>query len=295
MRIGKWTRPGGEVGPAELVLRLTAIELLLRPMGPWFIKPFVLLLAGLALVAPQVLRAPVTWLALALLVAGRLIADWPLPDNHIYLLAYWCLAAGLALQAPDIRSPLALTARLLIGFAFFFAVSWKALLSPDYLDGRFFRVTLLTDERFADAVLLFGGLSQKQLAENRQYLEPLPEGAELLHPPELVEPAAFQALVLLSTWGTLLIEAAIAVLFLLKVRGALATARHALLLLFCVATYAFAPVAGFGWLLLVMGLAQCREQEIWLRRSYVTVYFLVLIYSEVPWAAVALRGLGPLG
>jgi hypothetical protein len=117
----------------------------------------------------------------------------------------------------------------------------------------------------------------------------------LLHPPELVEPAPFQALVLLSTWGTLVIEAAIAVLFLLKVRGALATARHALLLLFCVATYAFAPVAGFGWLLLVMGLAQCREQEIWLRRSYVTVYFLVLIYSEVPWAAVALRGLGPLG
>jgi hypothetical protein len=67
------------------------------------------------------------------------------------------------------------------------------------------------------------------------------------------------------------------------------------LLLFCVATYAFAPVAGFGWLLLVMGLAQFREQETWLRRSYVTVYFLVLIYSEVPWAAVALRGLGPLG
>ena len=63
----------------------------------------------------------------------------------------------------------------------------------------------------------------------------------------------------------------------MKVRGALATACHALLLLFCVATYSFAPVAGFRWLLLVMGLAQCREQEIWLRRSYVTMYFLVLI------------------
>jgi hypothetical protein len=117
----------------------------------------------------------------------------------------------------------------------------------------------------------------------------------LLDPPKLVEPPAFRTLVLVSTWGTLGIEAALAILFLLEARDSLAAARHILLLLFCVATYAFAPVAGFGWLLLVMGLAQCREQEIWLRRSYVTVYFLVLIYSEVPWAAVALRGLGPLG
>ena len=60
------------------------------------------------------------------------------------------------------------------------AVLWKAVLSPDYVDGRFFRVTLLTDERFADASLVFGGLSRDQMAENRAFLEPLPEGAELL-------------------------------------------------------------------------------------------------------------------
>jgi hypothetical protein len=96
MYMGKWIRPGGDAASAELVLRLTAIELLLRPMGPWFIKPVILLLAGLALIFPKVVRAPATWLALALLVTGRLVADWPLPDNHIYLLAYWCLAAGLA-------------------------------------------------------------------------------------------------------------------------------------------------------------------------------------------------------
>ena len=56
------------------------------------------------------------------------------------------------------------------------AVLWKAVLSPDYVDGRFFRVTLLTDERFADASLVFGGLSRDQMAQNRKFLEPLPEG-----------------------------------------------------------------------------------------------------------------------
>ena len=65
---------------------------------------------------------------------------------------------------------------------------WKAVLSPDYVDGRFFRVTLLTDERFADAALVFGGLSRDQMDENREFLEPLPEGAELLTPPSFVEP-----------------------------------------------------------------------------------------------------------
>ena len=33
----------------------------------------------------------------ALLAAARIVAVWPLSDNHIYLLAYWCLAIGLAL------------------------------------------------------------------------------------------------------------------------------------------------------------------------------------------------------
>jgi len=291
MYMGKWTRPGGEAAPAELVLRLTAIELLLRPMGPWFIKPVILLLAGLALILPQVLRAPAIWLALALLVAGRLLADWPLPDNHIYLLAYWCLAAGLALRAPDVRPPLALSARLLVGLAFLFALLWKAVLSPDYLDGRFFRVTLMMDDRFAGAVMLLTGLSAEQLQQNRNYLQPLPEGAELLHPPLFVEPPAFRWLAGSATYGMLALEAAIAMLYLLPWHSRFESARHVFLLAFCVLTYAFAPVAGFGWLLLVMGLAQCNPEQRLLRFAYILSYFLILLFSEIPWADLLVQGL----
>lgn len=291
MFMGNWTRPPGEASSAELVLRLTAIELLLRPMGPWFIKPVILLLAGLALIFPPVVRAPATWLALALLVTGRLVADWPLPDNHIYLLAYWCLAAGLALRARDIRPPLALSARLLVGLAFLFAVIWKAVLSPDYLDGRFFRVTLMMDDRFAGAVMLITGLSAEQLQQNRNFLQALPEGAELLHPPPFVEPPAFRWLAGAATYGMLALEAAIAAFFLLPWRGRFEPARHALLLTFCLVTYAFAPVAGFGWLLLVLGLAQCLPEQRLLRFAYILSFFLILLFSEIPWADLLVQGL----
>ena len=167
MRLRSWFVPGGPTEPIDLVLRLTLIVLLLRPMEPWFVGAFVLLLALLGLVGVG-LRAPATWLALAALIALRLAVDWPLADNHVYLLAYWCLGAGIALRLEEPSRALAHTGRLLLGLAFVFAVLWKAVLSPDYRDGRFFAVTLLTDERFADSVQLFGGLSEAQLAESRE-------------------------------------------------------------------------------------------------------------------------------
>jgi hypothetical protein len=61
---------------------------------------------------------------------------------------------------------------------------------------------------------------------------------------------------------------------------------------FCVLTYALAPVAGFGWLLLALGLAQCDPQERGLRTAYVATFFLVLVYAGVPWTRLllSLRG-----
>ena len=207
-------------------------------------------------------------------------------DNHIYLLAYWCLAIGLALSGAASAATLSRSSRWLIGASFAMAVLWKAVLSPDYTDGRFFRVTLLTDERFADASLVFGGLSRDQMATNRTFLEPLPEGAELLDPPPFIEPPRLRAFAATATWGGLLLETLVALAFLLPVRGRLELSRHAALLAFCVATYALAPVAGFGWLLATMGLAHCRPSQRALRGAYLAVFVLILLYTEFPWTAV---------
>jgi len=277
------------LAPLALALRLTLLEVLLRPAAPWPLRTAMLVPAGLALVSERVLFAPLTWLVLATVTGLRLVVAWPLSDNHAYLLAYWCLGVALAALVPNPDRALAFSARWLIALAFVFAVLWKAFLSPDFLDGRFFRVTLIQDPRFADVAMLLGGLSPDELQQNREYLQPLPEGAELLEPPVLVEPPAFRRLASALTWGGLVLEVTVAAVFLLPARPVL---RHAALLLFCVTTYAFAPVAGFGCLLLVLGLAQTGPSASRTRALYVAAFFLVLAYAEAPWAGL-LRSLGP--
>lgn len=285
-----WTRllrpARDEDGVSDSVLTLTAIILLLRPLDVWWLAPFVLAAACLSLVLRAVRHAPLTWILVSLLVAARIVLVWPLSDNHVYLLAYWCLAIGLALSGSTPAATLSASSRWLLGAAFAMAVLWKAVLSPDYVDGRFFRVTLLTDERFADASLVFGGLSRDQMKENRAFLEPLPEGAELLSPPAFVEPPRLRAFAAVATWGGLILEALIALTCLIPAEGRLQLARHASVLAFCVTTYALAPVAGFGWLLATMGLAHCRPNQAPLHGGYVAVFILIVLYSEIPWTGV---------
>jgi hypothetical protein len=287
--IGDWTRPAGPAETLDLPLRLTLIILVVRPMGPWFTSVSLLLLAMSGLIHTGMLRAPALWLGAAALVTAHLAIDWPLPDNHHYLLAYWLLGIGIALRLPDPPRALAWTAGLLVGLAFLFAVLWKAVLSPEYLDGRFFAVTLLTDERFEDLVQLLSGLSLAELAENREYLTALPEGAELMDPIPFHETARFRGLVMALTWGGLLLESAVAVLWLARTwLGRVGWAPHVVLLAFCVATYAVAPVAGFGWLLLAMGLSVTAPHQRALRGAYVAVFAMVLLWSEVPWTSMLL-------
>jgi hypothetical protein len=263
-------------------LRLTLIILLLRPPAEGVLRGLTWLAAGLALAFPPLTRSAGMWLALAGLVLARLVLDWPLSDNHIYLLAYWCFGVGLCLAVASPWPAVADMSRWLLGSAFLCAIVWKGLLAPDFLDARFFRMTLVTDERFADLARAVGGLSDEQLQTNREALAALPAGAEIIGGPVLVEPTALRVLGLTLTWGGFLLEALLALAFLSPWPGVLHRGRHWLLQAFSVLTYATAPVAGFGWLLAAMGLAQCSPTERAVRLGYLAVFVLVLIYAETP-------------
>lgn len=263
-------------------LRLTLLILLLRPPADGAVRGLTWLVAGLAIAFPPLLRCAPAWLTLAGLVLARLVLDWPLSDNHIYLLAYWCLGIGLCLIVSSPFAAMADMSRWLIGAAFLCAIIWKGLLAPDFLDARFFRMTLITDDRFADLSRAVGGLSETQLNNNRAALVALPSGAEVLGGPVLVEPPALRRLGLALTWGGFALEAMLALAFLSPWPAGLHRTRHVLLLTFAVATYAAAPVAGFGWLLAAMGLAQCDDTQKGVRLGYVGVFVLVLIYAETP-------------
>jgi hypothetical protein len=269
-------------------LRLTLLVLLLRPPAEGALRGLTWLVAGLALAFPTLTSSPATWFALAGLVLGRLVFDWPLSDNHIYLLAYWCLGVGLCSIVPSPRAAIAEMSRWLVGSVFLCAIVWKGILAPDFLDARFFRMTLITDERFADLSRAVGGLSERQLQTNREALVALPSGAEILDGPVLVEPPALRRLGLALTWGGFALETVLALAFLSRWPAAVHRSRHLLLMVFAAATYAAAPVAGFGWLLAAMGLAQCDDAQKGLRLAYVGVFVLVVIYAETPLIHLAL-------
>ena len=211
----------------EMALTLAAVVLLLRPMGPWYVQAPLLFIGALSIVRPTAARTPGVWLAATIAIAVRLVVEWPLPDNHIYLLAYWCLRPHWHVQGPSPEDDLAGASRLLIAGAMTMAVLWKAFLSPDYMDGRFFRVTLIDDPRFEAVAMLAGGLTDDQLEENRAALDPLPAGAELLDAPVRHEPPGLRGLARALTWGGVGVEALLAIAMWIPEGGSPAAARTA--------------------------------------------------------------------
>ena len=107
--------------------------------------------------------------------------------------------------------------------------------------------------------------------------------------PALVEPAALRTAALALTWITAAGETALALLFLAPLPARLPAMRHAALIAFCAATYALAPVEGFGWLLLCMGCAAApvgpSPDAGWTRSAYVACYGLLVVYAEIDLAA----------
>lgn len=279
---GRLTAELARTGAAELALRLQLVALLLHPVGDGRLRPALLALAAAGLLLRGLAASPLLWLALSALAVLRVALHWPLGDNHAYLLGYWCLAAALALASADRERQLAASARLLLGLTFVFAVLWKAVLSPDFLGGTFFRVTLLTDPRFEAFARWAAGLGPQAFEELRAALlvhvdgPAAPSGGIAPLPGRLALVADF------LTWATLVLEAALALAFLAPRGGRAVRLADPLLLLFCAGTYALAPVEGFGWLLLSMGFAQCPPSRTRLRAAYVAVFVLLLAYRWLP-------------
>jgi hypothetical protein len=86
-----------------------------------------------------------------------------------------------------------------------------------------------------------------------------------------------------------LLEGAVAVAFLWPGDRGLTKLRNILLLTFCATTYTVAPVEGFGWLLVAMGVVQCEPKRRLLLLCYLVAFGLILFYREVPWTDWLLR------
>ena len=223
------------------------------------------------------------------LTALRFWLDWPLADNHAYLLSYWCLALGLASWKRDPQM-LASSARLLVGLAFALA-AWQKWTSPDFINGVFLQTTFLLDDRFEDFVALLTGVTFEQIDLAREYLEGDYHSTAPANGLPVVLPLSFSVLVWLSTAWNLFEQTLVAITFLAPKNSRLGRLSDAALLLFCLTIYAVVPVVSFGWLLLAMGGAQARPSAAY-RTAYLVAFVMLVLYMEVPWTGVLVQVVG---
>jgi hypothetical protein len=270
------------LGAVDGPLRLTLVALLLQPVGDWAVRPLATALAAIGLLLPRALRSPWLWAALATLAGARVVLDWPMADNHAYLLCWWTLAVAIALASAEPPAVLATNGRLLVGLVFAFATLWKAL-SPDFLDTRFLRVQLVTDERLTPVATGIARLTPDELRALRAYVSQHADGpAVVAEPPR--QPERFRRTAAIATWTTLAFEALIALAFLLPPGWGLARRRDVLLLLFALGTYvAVAPIEGFGWLLLALGAAQVDPTRAPVRPAYAAAFVALILSRGLLW------------
>ncbi len=273
----------------NLSLRLTLATFLLVPVGDFIVRPITISLALLGLVFANQLRNPILWFFLTILTASRVLLDWPLADNHAYLLCYWCLAIFIALKVNHTQECLALNGRLMIGLVFLFATFWKLVFSPDYADGQFFQVMMITDSRFEGFTQLVGGLSKEDIKGLRDLIEPSVYNTVANLNSSIQPSARFNLVASIASYWNIIINAIIAIAFIWPIERGFSKVRDGLLIFFCVITYAVATVEGFGWLLLAMGIAQCRPDRVIALFMYLGAFVLVLFYREIPWAELIMK------
>ena len=262
--------------PLLLLLRTSLLALLVNSNDDPLQMVAVAAVCLVALPRPALLHQPWLWAALFAGVGLRQLLTWHTLDDHVVATTYWCGAVALGLGARDRRATLATSARFLVGALFAFAAGWK-LLSGQFVDGTFFRYTLLFDDRFEVIGSVLGGTTDAVRAASLAPASALLGGAggEVA----LREGSNAVGLAQVMTWWGIAVEVAIAVAFLLPLPAAWQWTRHATLVAFAATTYLVVPVGGFGVLLLVLGSAQATSDR--LRTAYV-----VGMGGLIVWAAL---------
>jgi hypothetical protein len=129
---------------------------------------------------------------------------------------------------------------------------------------------------------MFGGLSLASLGENRQLRDLLLHGYERgieLTSVTFQSSPAVERWAWLLTWWTVLIEGALGIVFLWRDAPRMAAIRNGMLIFFAITTYSVATVRGFGWMLMLLGMAQTDEHERKWRLAYLAVFVLIQLYT----------------
>lgn len=264
-----------------LVLRFTALFLLLYGSSTVFLDIPLRVLCGLMLLSPILLTNQVMWVMICGIVWWVNATDWLWIDNHKILITYWCLVCALAVSSKDTDEVLAWNGRVLIGLTFLFATAWK-MLAGEYWDGAFLHYTFLADDRVEYVATAISGLSPNTLPQNRLLEVLLKQFPQAIRSVTLTTSPRLQAFTLAASYWTLLIEGGVAIAFLINPLRLFSQFRDWLLIVFIATTYFLLPVLGFAYILIIMGFAQCSSKHTVVRVAYIGL-FAFLQLSRLPW------------
>lgn len=272
---------------ASLVATMTLILIIFFAEMTWVIIVPITVLAIAGLLFERFRTDPRLWCLMTALLAVSIYWDWYPQENHQYLYVYICLMLFCAFHVDEQQRAelLATSSRWLLGAVMAAAVVWKAV-TPDYLSGDFFHHALLTHPALSDMAIAFGDVPADVVATNQaeadwlaiNSLSDTPETSVTLEGSERI--GVFAAFL---TWWTIIVEALLAVLFLWPNRLGgqhryFFVARHVTLVAFILAVYPLTPVLGFGWALIVLGVANCARRPTRFRPLYIGL-FLLLIFA----------------
>lgn len=268
----------------DLFAIMTLLLLLVYPSNFWYVRIPITVLSVSAFVFRSLRLDPRLWFVVAMTVISGNYQNWFLVDNHKYLLGYWSLALFCCLLTDEPEKNLAVVARRLIALSFMFAVFWK-IASRDFLDGTFFHYSLLLDERFRSVSELVGGMTQELIESNRAAYRALINFDSRMDAVRLLFTKGITYSALLFTWWTLIIEALVVVSFLWPAGKSVSKWRDFVLIVFILSTYSVAPVLGFGWTLIIMGLVQCENRYKYVRWLYMGAFVALQAYN-LPFRAI---------
>ena len=117
----------------------------------------------------------------------------------------------------------------------------------------------------------------------RALISKLRETGQALEPVALETTQQLRTIATIATWWTLVIETLVAIQFLVPIGWKLGRYRDATLMIFAVTTYAVAPVMGFGWLLMTVGIAQTTRAQGSTRLMYLLTCFVIAAHKYVSW------------
>lgn len=278
-----------EVGPFKSAVYLA---LMVFCIERWPDEPQLVMLCAFALVVRRLAFSWIYWAVITTIFIATHWSSWYYGDNHWYLFFYWCVAITLCLLSEKPEEALAKSARWLLGLLFALSTFWKCT-SPEFLSGNFIEYAILADVRLSPVALLLG-LDGDTLLANRDILANFLYAGDLSGEAHLGTTAAVPLFAKLIAWWMLLLQALVAVVFLLPNHKVSTFWRHTPMLVFLYTTYPIAQVSGFGFTLTGIALCQLKPNS---KPIYLALYllaFLMIFVSKNPGIRGILQHMGYL-